>query len=73
VVEFGVNRENSLHSRARRVVASTAAGFVTPVEGRNFGVEGNSNGDLIFVKGDVSINDGTSTNAANPPDVNSML
>ena len=35
VVEFWVKRGNSLHSRASRVVASTAAGFVITVEGRN--------------------------------------
>lgn len=72
VVEFRMKRGNSLHPRARRVVA-LAAGFVVIVEGRNLGVEGDDGGDLIFVKGDVSINDGTSTSAANPPEISPII
>src|SRR5947207_2291376 len=70
VVGFRVKREYSLHSRARRVVASTAAGFVITVEDTDFGVDGDDAKDLIFVNDDVSINEGSSVNAANPPTVN---
>ena len=69
VVEYWVKRGYCLHSSARRVVALTAAGFVITVEVKNFGVDEGEDRDLIFVKGDVSIKNETSVNAANPPTV----
>jgi hypothetical protein len=58
---------DSLHSRARRVAASTAIGFGARVVGMNLGGEGEFLGDLMFVKGLESIKAGSSRTAANPP------
>jgi hypothetical protein len=62
-----VKRGDSLHSRARRVVASTPASFVVMELERKRGVEGDDGGDFKFVNGEESINDGVSVKAANPP------
>ena len=58
-------RGDSLHSRARRVVASAPDGLTVIAEG-NFAPLGGV-GDFMFVRGVVSIKEGVSDNAANPP------
>jgi len=64
-------RGDSLHSRARRVVASTLGGRRVGRElGRKRGVEGDGGGDLRFVRGEESINEGVSVNDAKPPIIN---
>lgn len=58
---------DSLHSRASRVVAPTTAGLFVIVDGRNFGVEVEEGGELMFVNGVVSISEDDSANPAIPP------
>jgi len=63
-----IKRGDSLHSRARRVVASTAADLSARVDvGENFGREGEDLGDLMFANGVESIKSGTSRRDAKPP------
>ena len=63
-----VKSGDSLHSRARRVVASTAGGSLVGRElGRKRGVEWDREGDFKFVRDEESINDGVSVNDAKPP------
>lgn len=59
---------DSLHSRARRVVASRAGGSLVGREvGRKRGVEGDGGEDFKFVRDEESINEGVSVNDAKPP------
>lgn len=67
-VELRVKRGDSLHSRANRVAASMGAGFdVFTVEVKNLGLVGEEID--LFTNGVSSINDGVSTNPANPPSI----
>ena len=68
-----MKRGDSLHSRARRAAASRAGVFVGREAGRKRGVEREVDGDFGFVRGDESINEGASDNAANPPIVSFVM
>jgi len=61
------NKGDSLHSRAKRVVASAPVGLVASAAGTNCGVEEVDCGGLRRVKGATSISDGVSERDANPP------
>ena len=68
VLGVRMKRGDSLHSRARRVVASTAMDLRERVdEGTNFGGDGGDLGDLMFANGVESIKSGTSRRDAKPP------
>ena len=67
-----VKRGDSLHSRARRLVASTPAKFVATELGRKRGAEGDVGGDFKFVNGEKSINEGVSIKDANPPTISCL-
>ena len=67
-----VKRGDSLHSRARRLVASTPANFVATELGRKRGADGDVGGDFKFVNGEESINEGVSVKDANPPNISCL-
>ena len=67
-----MKRGDSLHSRARRLVASTPANCIATELGRKRGADGDVGGDFKFVNGEESINEGVSVKDANPPTISCL-